>query len=481
MMRGHWHARIGTAGLCIVLSDFSLASAAAAGSDSTAPVWSVDELRPTLSTPDGRFNLSLRARLQVDVGGFDQAADVEDITPERDVEFKHLNSGALVRRAYLGIEGRAFRDLWYEFRLDFGSDGSYFADPYVNLARISYIAGDPDAGRLFRVNVGLIKPIFTFEDATSSASLTFLERAAVVNVATDAFGGGGSRLGAEVTLQRTNLLRAGDNVTISAAFTGHAQDTDVASGESEGGTYLLGRAAYRLWSDGTSNVQLGASASRILSLDDGAGPLGFRSVRLEDQPEIRFHEDSLVGTGPIPAKGGALWGVETGANFRNFYFGAEFYKFRIERDTQCLGCVAAADPEFSGWHLDGSWILTGETKTYQANAMNNGMAAFVNPRVAAPFALDGRSWGAWEIAARYSELDLNWQAGPALTTCTGAFAGCVRGGHQQVWTVGLNWYLNNNFRMLLDYMMVEVDKLDSVGKQAGQTFSVVGARFQFTN
>jgi phosphate-selective porin OprO/OprP len=131
--------------------------------------------------------------------------------------------------------------------------------------------------------------------------------------------------------------------------------------------------------------------------------------------------------------------------------------------------------------VEGSWIFSGEAKTYQANALNNGMATYGNPRVAAPLALDGRNWGAWEIAAQYSELDLNWHAGPVGTACAGTYDGCVRGGRQQVWTIGLNWYLNDSLRMLLDYMIVDVDKLDSLGRQAGQTFSVVGARFQFTN
>jgi phosphate-selective porin OprO/OprP len=177
MLRGLQRTRIGTAGWCALLSAVCPVFAAAAETGAPAAVLSFDELRPTLSTPDGRFSLSLRARLQIDAGGFDQAGDVADVTPERDVEFKDLNSGALVRRAYLGIEGRAFRDLRYEFRLDFGGDAFRIADPYVHLARISYHLGNYDAGPLLRLNAGLIKPIFTYNDPTSSASLPFIPSA----------------------------------------------------------------------------------------------------------------------------------------------------------------------------------------------------------------------------------------------------------------------------------------------------------------
>ena len=101
--------------------------------------------------------------------------NVDDVTPQRDVQFKDLKSGAITRRAYLGIEGRAFGDFWYEYRMDFGGSKLAIANPIINLARISYNIGDVTnpAASHFRINAGLIKPIFTYDDSTSSASLTF--------------------------------------------------------------------------------------------------------------------------------------------------------------------------------------------------------------------------------------------------------------------------------------------------------------------
>jgi phosphate-selective porin OprO/OprP len=463
---------------------FPLFAKAAENPASAGAIWNFDDWRPTITSADGRFSMSLRARLQLDTAGFDQADDVGTVTPGRDVEFKSLNSGALVRRAYLGIEGRAFRDLWYEYRMDFGGTGFSIADPIVHLARISYNADTSNGGPLVRFNAGLIKPIFTYDDATSSASLTFLERAAVVNVATSAFGGGATRLGAEVTLQQTGFLRSGDNLVVSGAFTGHVasrRPSEIPDDATGKGTYILGRVAYRLWSDGLSNIQVGGSMSRILTVGGAAAPGGARTLTLEDQPEIRVDGNSLISTSPLPAKGGALWGLEAAANFRNVYLAGEFYAFDIDRDTDCAGCVAAGDPKFSGWHVEGSWTLTGEAKLYQPNATNNGMATYANPRVTRPFALNGQSWGVWEVAARYSILDLNWQPGAAGTMCAGALAGCVRGGEQRIWTIGFNWYLSDNLRVLFDYMFVDVGKLDVSGVQAGQSLRVVGTRFQFTN
>ena len=36
------------------------------------------------------------------------------------------------------------------------------------------------------------------------------------------------------------------------------------------------------------------------------------------------------------------------------------------------------------------------------------MGGFGAPKVASPFSFSGDSWGAWEVLARYSNTDLNW-------------------------------------------------------------------------
>jgi phosphate-selective porin OprO/OprP len=459
---------------CAVAATLAFPLAATAAESSPQP-FTFDEYRPTLMSADGRFSISLRARLHIDTGTFDQADDVAVVTPLRDVEFKHLDTGALIRRAYFGIEGRAFRDLWYEYRVDFGGEGFRFADPFVNRARIAY-HGSLGGGSLLRLNAGIIRPIFTFHDATSSAFLTFLERPAVVNVVAGGFGGG-PRLGVELTYQDTDAFRSGDNLLVSAAFTGHIssrREFDVSGDDTGNGTHILGRIAYRLWSDGVSNLQIGGSFARNRIDRSAAGTAG--TLTFEDNPEIRVDGNSLVSTGPIPAKGGSVWGLEAAANLANLYFASEFYEFAIERDTNCIGCTAGGDPSFSGWYVESSWVLTGEAKLYQPTATSNSMAIYGNPRVASPFALGGV--GAWEILARYSTLDLSWRAGAPGSACASA---CVRGGAQKIWSIGLNWYLSDNIRFLLDYMHVDVDKLNSSGAQIGQTFSVVGTRLQFTN
>jgi phosphate-selective porin OprO/OprP len=62
-------------------------------------------------------------------------------------------------------------------------------------------------------------------------------------------------------------------------------------------------------------------------------------------------------------------------------------------------------------------------------------------------------WGAWEFKARWSYIDLN-DAG-------------ITGNRLSDFTFGVNWYLNPNFRVMLDYIHADLDK--AAGAGAGES------------
>jgi phosphate-selective porin OprO/OprP len=82
-------------------------------------------------------------------------------------------------------------------------------------------------------------------------------------------------------------------------------------------------------------------------------------------------------------------------------------------------------------------------------------------------------WGAWEIAARYSVVDLNDRLG---------FADGVAGGKQEVFTAGLNWYVNRNVRFMLNYLHGTVDRssvvVGALNNNNGSTFDALAMRTQ---
>ena len=94
---------------------------------------------------------------------------------------------------------------------------------------------------------------------------------------------------------------------------------------------------------------------------------------------------------------------------------------------------AAADLKNTAWEISGGWVLTGEDASF------NG----VTPR----HSFDPRNggWGALQLVARYAELDVDKAAFPNFANPATSASGA------QAWALGLNWYLNANVKLNLDY------------------------------
>jgi phosphate-selective porin OprO/OprP len=471
-------------------------------------VWAFDNGRATFASGDGRFTLAIRARFQADYAGY-----MQDQSQIQRIGFAgptDLSSGAVMRRAYFGIEGKAYSDFAYEIRLNAGgSDGGSFGasgvpnagegDPLLNKAVITY-TGIPN----WHFNVGVLEPAFMMEGTTSSASLTFMERPDFENIAADTFGAGDSRRGIEIGWAKTDTFWAGDNVTVTGTFsggkTGSAQNHGSATGPggtavvtTAGGgdenTQLLGRITDRVWSDGISNIQLGTSLATVL-YSGGVNNVdgGSQTLRLRDRPEIRVDGTRLIDTGAINAKTANMYAFDAEGNWQNFYFGAEYAQFQLDRQCgtltagACTGGTAfsvADHPTFWGWALEGSWIITGETKVYSPSAINNEVGGFNMPVPSRPFSLNGDSWGAWELAARYTDTNMNWHP-TQLATATN-LAG-ILGGRERIVSLGVNWYLNRNIRVMLDDNIVQLSKGTAAAPDASsQDINVIGLRFQYAN
>ena len=96
------------------------------------------------------------------------------------------------------------------------------------------------------------------------------------------------------------------------------------------------------------------------------------------------------------------------------------------------------DVDFDAWYISGSYLLTGEEKGWGRLSPER------------PFDPSQKSWGAWELAARYSLFD-----GDSDIFKLGMAAGTDKA---EAFTVGLNWYLNDYMRMIFDYEHTEFDE-----------------------
>ncbi|MFC3070561.1 porin [Phenylobacterium soli] len=416
------------------------------------PTVSLNNGRPTFTSLDGNFKFALRSVVQFDAAHY----DVSPLRTDND-----LGSGTNFRRARLGFDATVYKDwniaLWGEF----GGTGGESA--VLNQAFVEYAGWRPfGLTEPLRLRVGAWATPTGLEDATSNTEGLFLERAAAAELVRGLAGGDG----------RTGFgaFARGERWYGSAVLTGKVVGTPSTAEYNQQSGYIL-RAAFSPLHGPDYDLHLGASLQGILEpADTAAGPAEANAVRLAERPEVRVSGARLVDTGAMAANGLQVLGLEAGASWKNLYAAGEWFQVDVSR-TQVGAVRSPFDPSFSGWYLQGAWTLTGERHPWSsANGGFNGV------KPAKPFSLEKRTWGAWELAGRYSVLDLNDKAGSA-----GAAAplGGVRGGEQKITTLGLNWYPNNVVRFLLDYQWVDVRRLSAAGARLDSDVGVVSLRSQF--
>jgi phosphate-selective porin OprO/OprP len=192
---------------------------------------------------------------------------------------------------------------------------------------------------------------------------------------------------------------------------------------------------------------------------------GARSLSLTDRPELRIDPTQIVGTniqGPAPSgkftfigftnaiqnvSHAQAYNAEAAGNVGPLFVQGEYYWIDVERRAfaqPASNTITGPTLHFNGGYIEAGWTLTGETRTYNAAA-----GAYNGIVPAHPWSWKTSDWGAWEIAGRYSVIDLNDRLG---------FPDGAAGGKQTIYTAGLNWYVNRNVRFMLDYLHGVISK-----------------------
>lgn len=380
---------------------------------------------------------------------------------------RELTDGALLRRARLGGEGTYGKDIAYRamFELTGVSEG---AQPRVAEVWVTWRRFAP-----YSVTVGAFPQLANLADSTSSDSLLFLERPTAAQLSRE-LGAGDGRIG---IMGRRATPRSMIAISLTGPVIDHAEDYTPHSAIVARGTRTM-----RLTDD--TRVQLGGSATYVLS--PGERQEGARGdtfpVRFRAMPEVLVDDTPLIDTGDIPARHASVVGLEFAAQRRNLFLQAEVFRFGVDRNDE-----RGDDPRFWGYYVLGSWLIAGERRRFDPS---RGVFWMPPPQNG----VDAGGWGAWELAASYSRMNLNFHAGAAGEAPP---PDGVRGGDQTVWQVGLDWYPRPRIRLMLSYMDVRVDRLNParpadpqpfgpppatppVGAQIGQHMSVVAVRARYS-
>jgi phosphate-selective porin OprO/OprP len=153
----------------------------------------------------------------------------------------------------------------------------------------------------------------------------------------------------------------------------------------------------------------------------------FTMVRFQSKPESDVTTAHLVDTGEISgAQNYRLMGLEFAAERGAASLQTERYDAQVERQSD-------STLDFSGWYVQVAYTLTGEARSYKSE---RGVFGIIHPT--RPFGKDG--WGAFELAARVSDVDLSDRD--------------VDGGEERNQTLAINWYLNSFLRLSANYVKV---------------------------
>ena len=400
------------------------------------PSVSIANGRPTVTSSDGRFSLAIRVIGQYDMAYFIQDAHARQLAAANAPD---LSSGSNWRRAQLGIQGKVFGDWNYFFNYEFGSGASSGNELQgrIQQAYVEYAGLGPLAFR-----IGAFPPSANLEDATGSADVIFLERNAPSDLSRSLAGGDGR--------DALAVVYAGEQLFASLAYTGgKVADTTLFFDERQA---LVARVSDLFYQDNDWKLLASAAGTYVFhGADAAAGAGSARNITLQDGPELTTDDNSLrlISTGAINTSTAWNYGVEGAAEWRSVYTQAGYFGYGMNQ-------LAAGAPtlDFDGWYAQATWIITGESRPY-----NTANGSFSNPKPRIPFSIDGWGPGAWELAARYSDLNLNDHAGALGTALP---AGGIRGGDQRIFTAEINWYPNSVLKFGLQYQNIDVDRIGTI-------------------
>jgi phosphate-selective porin OprO/OprP len=418
------------------------------------PNWSIANGRPTITSSDGRFSLALRTLAQYDMGYYMQSVRAALLPPANGPD---LSSGGNFRRVYLGVQGVLFGDWSYNFNYDFGGSNGTETPGHIQSVYIQY-----DGLKPFGMRVGAFPPSASIEDNTSPADTLFLERNSPADLARNIAGGDGR--------DAVSVFYAGDKLYGAVSYTGDKiQDSGVFDEQQA----VMGRLSYLLYADDDLKALASGNGTYVFkAADGGVGPNAARPITLGDPPELTVDNTGtkLVSTGTLNAASVGEWGLEGAVQWKSLYTQAGYFGYAVDQRA------ALPSFNFDGWYAQATFVLTGETRVY-----NTASAAFSNPKPRIPFSFKGGGWGAWELAARYSDLDLNDHAGQLGQNLP---ADGIRGGDQRIWTAGLNWYPNNALKFELQFQNVEVSRIGTfqnvANSSVGQSYDTIALRSQIS-
>jgi phosphate-selective porin OprO/OprP len=392
----------------------------------TAPVLSTEDALKFASA-DGAFSIQVGTLQQVDYAAYD--GDEVDIA-----------DGSQLRRSRLSVGGNLFKDWQYRVEYEFRQAGSGNGTPVTD-AFVAYTAMKP-----FIVTIGQFKPSFSMEALTQDKSASFMEPGLPFYLVTPLV----------VRTPGIQVASSGSFWSAAAGVSGSPL-SDASSGDE--GYGLAARGTVLPYQQDNRRVHLGAGyTGRRPTADNATVGTG---AEARTTSAITFNVRPESDQAPNPVSSGSLSDT-TSYDLIGAEFAAQAGAASLQGEYEWVGVSrnrGKQDLDFTTWYAQAAYTLTGEARPYK---VDKGVFDGIKP--ARPFGTSG--WGAFEVAARLSQVDLN--------------DGALVGGRMRDLTLGGSWYLNPFMRVSANY--VKVLKLDREGNAFDdQDIAAYQMRFQLAS
>jgi phosphate-selective porin OprO/OprP len=328
------------------------------------------------------------------------------------------NGSFLLRRVEPTLEGTWGPLVGFKVQAQLAGDSASINDAYVDLRF------DPRA----TLRIGKYKQPFGLEQLQSAGSLAMVERGLPSELTP----------GRDYGVQLQGELAGGTLNYAIGVFNGVVDGRDAPSNNPDDEFEAAARVFWEPFKN-AANAWSGLGIGIATSVGDNFGAGNNLLPRYRTPGQVQFFGYRVAA---------AADGLHRRWSPQAYYYAGPFGLLgEYVSSEQEVALVAGADAgrvehlENTAWQLSGSWVLTGEDASYRGVARPNH-----------PFTTGAAGWGALELVARYGELDIDDDAFPLFANPANAAS------RAQAWSVGLNWYLTQNLKLVTTYSHTTFDE-----------------------